>query len=56
MKAFAELMQQRLQSRVEGEALVDMCAERQKDRFCMYKVGPVLSVSVSIAKDNRNTR
>ncbi|XP_033107814.1 uridine phosphorylase 2-like [Anneissia japonica] len=42
MRAFAELMQDHLKM---DETLVDLCEERNKDRFCMYKVGPVLSLS-----------
>ncbi|XP_006880881.1 PREDICTED: uridine phosphorylase 2 [Elephantulus edwardii] len=43
MKAFALLMQKELGYEECGEELEDICAGT--DRYCMYKTGPVLSIS-----------
>lgn len=45
MKAFALFMCKELRLEERGEDIQDICAGT--DRYCMYKVGPVLSVSVS---------
>lgn len=45
MKAFALFMHQELRLPGSGEDIEDICAGT--DRYCMYKVGPVLSISVS---------
>ncbi|XP_032066994.1 uridine phosphorylase 2 isoform X1 [Thamnophis elegans] len=43
MKAFAQFMQKELGRKGEDDDLKDICAET--DRYSMYKVGPVLSIS-----------
>lgn len=45
MKAFAQFMHQELNLPGSPEELKDIC--EGTDRYCMYKVGPVLSISVS---------
>lgn len=45
MKAFAQFMHQELSLPGSPEQLKDIC--EGTDRYCMYKVGPVLSISVS---------
>lgn len=45
MKAFAQFMHKELRLEGDGEDLEDICAGT--DRYCMFKTGPVLSVSVS---------
>lgn len=45
MKAFAHFMQKELGHKGEDNDLKDICAGT--DRYSMYKVGPVLSISVS---------
>lgn len=47
MKAFAQFMHQELKLSGNPEEIQDICAGT--DRYCMYKVGPVLSISVSVA-------
>lgn len=46
MKAFAQFIHQELNLSGNPEELRDIC--EGTDRYCMYKVGPVLSISVSI--------
>lgn len=48
MKAFAQLMHKELQLEGDGEGIEDICAGT--DRYCMFKTGPVLSISVSTGK------
>lgn len=48
MKAFAQFMHQELNLPGNPEELKDIC--EGTDRYCMYKVGPVLSISVSVAQ------
>lgn len=45
MKAFALFMHKELRPEESGEDVRDICAGT--DRYCMYKTGPVLAVSVS---------
>ena len=45
MKAFAQFIHQELQLPGNPEEIRDIC--EGTDRYCMYKVGPVLSISVS---------
>lgn len=45
MKAFALFMRKELGLEESGEHIKDICAGT--DRYCMYKIGPVLSISVS---------
>lgn len=45
MKAFALFMHKELRLQDRGEDVKDICAGT--DRYCMYKIGPVLSISVS---------
>lgn len=45
MKAFAQFMHQELNLPGSPDELKDICGGT--DRYCMYKVGPVLSISVS---------
>lgn len=46
MKAFAQFMHQELKLSGNPEEIQDICAGT--DRYCMYKVGPLLSISVSV--------
>lgn len=48
MKAFAQFMHQELNLPGSPEELKDIC--EGTDRYCMYKVGPVLSISVSASE------
>lgn len=48
MKAFAQFMHQELNLPGNPEELKDIC--EGTDRYCMYKVGPVLSISVSASQ------
>lgn len=48
MKAFAQFMHKELQLEGDGEDIEDICAGT--DRYCMFKTGPVLSISVSMGK------
>lgn len=48
MKAFAQFMHKELQLEGDGEGIEDICAGT--DRYCMFKTGPVLSISVSMGK------
>ncbi|XP_049977381.1 uridine phosphorylase 2 isoform X3 [Alexandromys fortis] len=43
MKAFAQFMHKELQLEGDGEDIEDICAGT--DRYCMFKTGPVLSIS-----------
>ncbi|XP_035301908.1 uridine phosphorylase 2 isoform X1 [Cricetulus griseus] len=43
MKAFAQFMHKELQLEGDGEGIEDICAGT--DRYCMFKTGPVLSIS-----------
>lgn len=45
MKAFALFMHKELRLEDAEEDMKDICAGT--DRYCMYKIGPVLSISVS---------
>ena len=45
MKAFALFMHKELRLADSEEDIKDICAGT--DRYCMYKIGPVLSISVS---------
>lgn len=45
MKAFALFMHKELRLEESGEDVRDICAGM--DRYCVYKTGPVLAVSVS---------
>ena len=47
MKAFAQFMHKELNLPCSADEPKDIC--EGTDRYCMYKVGPVLSISVSIA-------
>lgn len=47
MKAFAQFIHQELKLPGNPEEIRDIC--EGTDRYCMYKVGPVLSISVSKA-------
>lgn len=53
MKAFAQFMHQELKLTGNPEDLQDIC--EGTDRYCMYKVGPVLSISVSVRVVKVNT-
>lgn len=46
MKAFAQFMHQELKLSGNPDEIQDIC--EGTDRYCMYKVGPVLSISVSV--------
>lgn len=48
MKAFAQFMHKELQLEGAGDDIEDICAGT--DRYCMFKTGPVLSISVSMGK------
>lgn len=48
MKAFAQFIHQELELPGNPEEVVDIC--EATDRYCMYKVGPVLSMSVSMTE------
>lgn len=48
MKAFAQFMHKELQLEGDGDDIEDICAGT--DRYCMFKTGPVLSISVSMGK------
>lgn len=48
MKAFALLMHKELGLAEGGEDVEDICAGT--DRYCMFKTGPVLSISVSVQR------
>lgn len=45
MKAFALFMHKELRLEGDGDDIEDICAGT--DRYCMFKTGPVLSLSVS---------
>ena len=47
MKAFAQFIHTELNLPGSNDEPKDIC--EATDRYCMYKVGPVLSMSVSIA-------
>lgn len=47
MRSFAQFMHKELGLEGDGEDLADICAGT--DRYAMYRVGPVLSISVSAA-------
>lgn len=53
MKAFAQFMHKELGLEGDGKDTKDICAGT--DRYCMYKVGPVLSISVSTLQGTKNT-
>lgn len=53
MKAFAQFMHKELGLEGDGKDIKDICAGT--DRYCMYKVGPVLSISVSTLQGTQNT-
>lgn len=46
MKAFAQFMHGELKLSGNPDEIQDIC--EGTDRYCMYKVGPVLSISVSV--------
>lgn len=46
MRAFAQFIHQELKLTGDPEEIRDIC--EGTDRYCMYKVGPVLSISVSM--------
>lgn len=48
MKAFAQFMHKELGLEGDEKDMDDICAGT--DRYCMYKVGPVLSISVSTSQ------
>lgn len=48
MKAFAQFIHKELELNGNPEEVSDIC--EATDRYCMYKVGPVLSISVSITE------
>lgn len=52
MKAFAVFMHKELGLEGDSKDMKDICAGT--DRYCMYKVGPVLSISVSTCWGTRN--
>lgn len=52
MKAFAQFIHQELNLPGSAEELKDIC--EGTDRYCMYKAGPVLSISVSISSAIRH--
>lgn len=49
MKAFAQFMHKELGLKGDEKDMKDICAGT--DRYSMYKVGPVLSISVSMSQD-----
>lgn len=50
MKAFAQFIHKELELPGNPEEIIDIC--EGTDRYCMYKVGPVLSISVSITQQD----
>lgn len=56
MKAFATFIHKELGLEGDGEDIKDICAGT--DRYCMFKTGPVLSISVSMQwlSDSRSSQ